>query len=1057
MLHTFLDFEIDEARCELRFQGAPIATQGRVFDLIVYLLRARERVVSRDELMNALWHGNVVSDAAISQVIMLARKALNDEGESQRVIKTVRGRGIRFVADVASAEAAAAGRSAEVCAQSAPLPALVEYEVREPLLGRSTELRLLLERLGRTELGQGSLVLIEGEPGVGKTALAEQLSAAAQERGFDVIWGRAWEGGGAPPFWPWIQVLRTIAQREGSEQLREWLGGGGSEFAPLLPEFGSQTQPRSEALSTDLEGARARFRQFDVLSRMLRHLAGRESSGARASSDGGTKKRPWLILLDDLHAADDASVQLVRFLMPDLGELGLMLVGTYRGLECASKGSLSALAESCSDSILHLRGLTPADVSELLTRKLGQPVPGRLAAALHNVSAGNPLLLSELCSRLGDDVLAPKGARFDAEMPLPELAHLADFALPERIASAVQKHLEQLPEATRTALAAASALGREFSPPLLAKLLARSEAELSELLAPAIRRAVLRRAASPGCLLFSHVLVCNAIYAELPPQRRLSLHGRIGELLEQGSSPAHPPLHELAHHYHLAGSDGYRDKALHYAERAAEQACSVMAHESGAVLYDRAIALAELQQESSEHLHTLLCAAGRAWYRSGDMERAALRYDRAATLARAENAPERLAEAVVLCCCSQRGAMLHDPERHQQMREALALLPPGDSAVRARLLSCSTLGLRSPDTLAARRNATLAAVEMARRLGDPEVLLWTLDAQHFVLWGAAPPEEMVLIAQEMIALSRATDNGETLLDALLWCGSDYIDMGDAVGMQRIREEFAEAAERYGSPWHRCVALGSDVLQAAVFGDLPRARALSRQMLLDGRRMQDALAEPFYELRTMFFDFHECRDRVPAESPFALIDAPACVPPDYRAFWALTWADRGYREAARNMLTQTLAHERLLLDALRRPTLAVMGQVAVMLEDRAAIEAVYRLLRPDAGRHLLLQACVYLGPIDHYLGVLAAALGQRELAREHFEQALGSSLSATLSAETTCEYGRLLCARRETYERGHALLISARESAERFGLRRLEERVQVALAMPLKVSQSSSVG
>jgi DNA-binding winged helix-turn-helix (wHTH) protein len=1040
MLHTFLDFELDEARCELRCQGVPIATQGRVFDLIVYLLRERERVVSRDELMNALWQGNVVSDAAISQVIMLARKALNDEGESQRVIKTVRGRGIRFVADVNMSNG-----KAEPAKSSSPVPHPVAVreqevacEVRAPLLGRSTELRALLERLGRAELGQGSLMLIEGEPGVGKTTLAEQLSAAAQERGFEVIWGRAWEGGGAPPFWPWIQVLRAIAQREGSEQLREWLGGSGTELMPLLPEFAGTSQPRSEALTSEIEGARARFRQFDVLSRMLRHLGGR-------GPDGTVRKRPWLILLDDLHAADDASVQLVRFLMPDLGELGLMLVGTYRGLECGGKDALSALSESCGDSVLHLRGLAPADVAEMLTQKLGRPASPRLVAAMHNVSAGNPLLLSELCNRHSDHQRATLSGRGDPDEPLPELTYLADFALPERIASAVQKHLDQLPSETRAALSAASALGREFSQPLLAKLLACSELSLIERLTPALRRGVLRSGSSAGRLLFSHVLVCNAIYAELSPQRRLELHGRIGELLEQSYASAHLPLHELAHHFYLAASDGFRDKALHYTQRAAEQACAVMAHESSAALFDRAIALAELVQVDGAHMHELLCAAGMAWYRSGDLERAAQRCDRAAALARAENAVERYGEAVALVGCTRRGIMLHEPERIAQQREALALLPPGDSSLRARLLSASTLGLRSPDSLAERQAATRAAVEMARRLGDQEVLLWTLDARHYVLWGSAPPEEMVLIAREMAELARAADHSEVLLDALLWCGYDYIEMGNLVAMQRTRAEYVEAVERSQNPWHRYMALGCDVLLSALYGDLARAREVSHQMLLKGQRVQDDLTRAFYALRTMFFDFQQQRQRELAPSPFTLIDVPDYVPPDYRAFWALSWADLGYHESARGVLRQTLAHERTLLDSLRRPVLAIMAEVAVMLDEREALEQLYQLLSPDAGRHLLLQACVYFGPVDHYLGLLASALGRHELACSHFEQAQHTNFAPTSMVQTECEYGRTLAARAETRDRARTLLASARDDANRFGLVRVEARAAAALA------------
>ena len=1017
MLHTFLDFELDEKRCELRRDGKPVPTQGRVFDLIVYLLRERERVVSRDELMDALWDGNVVSDAAISQVIMQARKALGDEGDAQRVIKTLRGRGVRFAADVQSqngpSEEPRSPRPAE------PPPAAAASDT---LLGRALELDTLRGRLALAEQGQGGLMLIEGDPGVGKTTLAEQLARMARERGFEVIWGRAWEDGGAPPFWPWIQVLRAIAEREGPERLRAWLGSGGSELSLLLPELGLQSAPRSDAPCYDMNAARTRFRLFDVLSRTLRQLCA-TSSGART--------RPWLIILDDLHAADDGSVQLVRFLMPELRELGLLLVGTYRGLVCADKEALSSLVEHGAGSTLHLRGFLPTEVAELLSRRLGQTVHERLAAAYHRVSGGNPLLLSELCSRFEGD---PPQALF-------ELSSLSDFALPERIASAVRQHLVALPDDTRTALSAASALGREFASPQLAKVLGCSEAELSVRLAPAIRRGVLRATHATGRFLFSHALVCSTIYAELTPSERHTLHRTIAEQLEQAVSPALLPLHELAHHWYLAAADGKREKALLYLQEAAEQASAMMAHDTSAVLYERAIELLELEPPDSGYMHALLCASGMALYRSGEVRRAIARFDRAASQARREQAVERYAEAVALSGCVLRGVLLHETARQVQTREALALLPAGDSVMRARLLSISSLGMRSPKTLPERMATTQAAVDMARRLGDPEVLLWALDAQHFVLWGAAPPQEMVLIAREMVELSRRTQNIEVLLDALLWAGYDYCEMGDLAALLRVRDAYLSAVESYPSPWHRYMALGADVLQAMVLGDVQDARRLSQEMVEMGRRVQDGLAETFFAMRTMFFDLWQAVEQPIAESPYALIDPPVGVAADYRAFWALSFAQRGYVEVARSMLMHTLHHEQELLDPLRRPLLSIMAEVAVTLNDQAACQEAYRLLLPESGRHLILQAYIYLGPVDHYLGMLASALDLPAM-REHFDHALSESMCPASTAQTQYHYGRAL--KKLGDARARELLAASLNQTERLGFEELARRARSEL-------------
>jgi hypothetical protein len=334
---------------------------------------------------------------------------------------------------------------------------------------------------------------------------------------------------------------------------------------------------------------------------------------------------------------------------------------------------------------------------------------------------------------------------------------------------------------------------------------------------------------------------------------------------------------------------------------------------------------------------------------------------------------------------------------------------------------------------------------MARRLGDQDVLLWTLNARHLVLWGAAPPQEMLETASELAELSRrSSKHSEVLLDALLWCAYDYVELSDMPAMLRVREEYMATVERCASPWHQYMALGIDTLNAAVYGDLTRARELSSSTLEKGRRVQDKLADTFHAVRTMFYDLQQGREGSRAENAFALIDVPAFVAPDYRAFWALNWASRGYAEAARNVLVQTLAHQELLLDSLRRPVLAILAEVSVLLDERAAMAELYELLLPAAGRHMVLQACVYLGSVDHYLGRLANALGQPERACEHLESALRSTFSPVCMAETEYEYGRALSRKGAAKERARALLSSARDHGQRFGFPRLMEQAGAEL-------------
>lgn len=950
MRHTFLDFELDPELYELRRGGAVVATQARVFAFIQYLLEHRERVVGKDELIRAVWHDSVVSEAAISQVVMLARKTLGDESDRQLVIKTVRGRGFRFVAEV---------RASEDVPVPAPMTPPEDMPVRPGLIGRDDELAALWRQLEATRRGRGGLVLIGGEPGIGKTALITELARRCAADGVEVSWGRAWEEAGAPPFWPWIQVLRAFSQRPAWQRARDSLGPYVADLAALLPELASAAP---SAVTREPDGPRARFRQFDAVKQVLQALA----------ADGGPPHDARVVILDDLHSADDASLQLLRFLSLDIEELGWLFVATFRDLELLPGSALATFVDGCAGSAtrLDLRGVAADAAASLVTRQLGHALPEHENRELYELSAGNPLVLASLVTQRGDGTRA--------------LSRWSSQFVPERVAGSVRRQLAQLPERTQAVLAAASAFGREFPLDTLAQLHACDESELLALLEPARRRGVIHASAQSGAqLAFSHALFCRAVYSELDLSRRRELHRRIAELLERSAPPEHLPLYELAHHYDRAAAAGCQAKALEYARLAAQAARRMAAYETAAALYERAAGLAQEQALELPLRFELLCEAGATWYHAGELERAVADFDRAAELAQSERRAELFAIAVLHAGATSRGTVMHDTRRQQLLRSALLMLPEGDSALRALTLAASMAGQRAASALEERRRVTQAAVEMARRLDNPTVLLWTLNAQHLALWCAVPGDELRPIADEIIALARRTGDSEALLDGMLWLTTDSSESGDAVGAMRDSLAYVRAAEERGSPWHRYMALGMQTFLVAVEGPLTRAVELSQATRKAGLRLRESLAEAFFELRQLFLLYHQ---GFPASYPST---PPACVPAEYHGLWALRAVSAGDEHAARRALRAVVSQDPRdsAVDTLYRPVLVVMSEVAVQLRDLSAVRVLYERLLPAAGLYFNLQAFACVGFASYHLGLLAQALSEHERALDHLRSAV----------------------------------------------------------------------
>ncbi len=379
-----------------------------------------------------------------------------------------------------------------------------------PLVGRERELDVLSAWVARAGAGAGGVALVTGEPGIGKTRLLQEMAARAADQGFSVAWGRAYEVGGAPPYWPWIEILRALFGRPGGRD------PNAAALARLLPELGGPGSERGEA---------DRFQLYDAVTSYLHGAAGRE---------------PLLLVLDDLHAADPSSLELCELVARQLGGMRVALLGSHRDVEArrsqaidVSLGRLGRLGE-----VLELERLGLAAVEVLVSEATGRD-DRESAQMIRDATEGNPLFVRELLRLLAD---RDRGA--------------ARPGVPAGVRAVIRERLALLAPATVALLQAAAVVGREFTISLAAEI-AGVTAEAIEEAASEARAAELLGEAGPGRLRFSHALVAETLAADLPAVLRARHHRRAAEAIERrhADDPA-PPLDEIAHHWLESGTGG---------------------------------------------------------------------------------------------------------------------------------------------------------------------------------------------------------------------------------------------------------------------------------------------------------------------------------------------------------------------------------------------------------------------------------------------------------------------------------------------------------------------
>jgi DNA-binding SARP family transcriptional activator len=897
--------------------------------------------------------------------------------------------------------------------------ALREARRSAAFVGRQRELSELAGALRDAAGGQGRLFLLTGEPGIGKSRIAEELARHARAQGADVLVGRCWEAGGAPAFWPWVQSLRSYVRVNDRDELAGELGPGAAEVAAILPElreripgFRPPAAPRSEG---------ARFRLFHATAEFLR----------RASD-----KRPLVLILDDLHAADTPSLLLLQFLARELGPMHVLLVAAMRDVDPLPAAPLTAmLAEVAREPVtrrVSLTGLAEDEVAEYVRLTAAQIASPELTSALYGETEGNPLFVCETVRLLALEGLPPQASG----MP--------GLAIPPTISDVISRRLAHLSPGCNQMLVQASVLGREFALDALERVFAEPEARFLACVDEATAaRVVAEVPGVRGRLRFSHVLVRDTLYDRLGAARRARLHRRAGETLEAlyARDPG-PHLAELAHHFLEASAAGPPGKAIEYARGAAERAASALAYEEAVRLYQMALQAHGREEQPDAMIRCeLLLALGDAQARAGDTPAAKQAFLHAAELARHTG---RTGGVMARAALGYGGRFLFnvsrdDPRLRPLLEEALAELDDGDSELRAMLLARLAGGpLRDEPSRERRASLSEQAVDMARRLGDPALLGYALDGRLLAICAADTIEERLAIAAEMAKLSESTGDLERLFQGHMYRTWALLELGDLTAVHAQIGIASNIADNLRQPAQLWIVAATRTLCALLEGRFEQAADLIEEAFSLGERAIPWNAAVTRHLQLFALRREQGRLDELEETVRRAVQAYPTYPV-WRCVLADLFAELGRQDDARAEFERFAAgdftglpfNEEWLLG------MTLLADVCAALGDVPRAGRLYELLLPYRELHAVVLPEISFGAVARALGKLAATAGRFEQATRHFEAAIQlneQSGARPWTAHARHDYARMLAARGDR-QQAHQQLAQALAIYRKLGMDR----------------------
>jgi DNA-binding winged helix-turn-helix (wHTH) protein/tetratricopeptide (TPR) repeat protein len=777
----FGPFRLDVANECIRQGKREIRLQPKAFALLRFLVEHPGRLVTKDTLLDNIWPNVHVSDSVLSVYVRRIREALGDNPNNPRFIETAHRRGYRFIAPITTGprpESRETPRGGKASAK--PIigePATIIGS--QPLVGREKEMSFLQERLNAAVQGQGSVVFITGQAGIGKTRLGREVRDRAVGMGCQWLEGR-YEAV-SQPYQAWTEITRSYLHQSGAS-LQSVVGPYAVHLAKIVPEVGGGLESTSPVVRADPAGER--FRLFEGLTEFFIHVS---------------REAPLVLFVDDLHWAP--SIEVVQHLARNIGNQRVLTIGAYRDDELKDNPGLSRTVLAMNrQRLFHPLTLSPLEqkeVAQLVSQRVDGTTNSQLIDVVFHKTEGNPFFVEEMVRYLQERkaiVQTETGWR---------LTEAASIETPESVKALIQEHLERLDQNAQELLQTASVIGRDFPLGLLRELVDQGEDRLIQGMDQSAKAGLVLRKRVPGeeVYSFTHDLMQEALYESVGPASRTRYHLRTGQAMEKLYAARLEGWYDALAYHFLEGND--LQKAVEYSVRAGERASAIYTWGRANSHFQTALELLEKldaePRQQAEVLEKLALAAmlsGRGKEALGHWEKALSTYETLGDDKKAGAIHLQLAQQYLSKAVGTRDA----EKGYTHAGKAVTLLEPkGDSVELAQ--AYARVG-----HIAAHRNEPLSAgltplekgLALAQRLGDTAgVGEAAASLGHVLVYHAGTMNRGLELAHEGYEAAKRSGDKVLLADAVLRVSESYLTLRDTDGALHWAEEAVEVSSQSG--------------------------------------------------------------------------------------------------------------------------------------------------------------------------------------------------------------------------------------------------------------------